>query len=562
MPWRPSVEGEVPTLGWYAIDWIAANLAAPDSQGQEPMILTLEQEDFLLRWYELDPETCRFTRRRGLLGRPRGWGKSPILGAIGLLEGLADVLPGGWDADGQPVGQPWSRVRTPLVHVAAVSEAQARNTWRAMLEMCEGPVVDNYPGIEPLDTMINFPVGKAEMLTANARTVKGARSTFGILDQTEEWVASNGGLRLAQTIRTNCTKVGGRTLESPNAFIPGEGSVAEESAAYAQAIVEGRALNDGLLYDHREAPGSTDIHDRESLIAGLRYAYGCSSDDPGGCVLHDPPCRPGWAPIVSNADMFFDPANDYQQLRSDFLNQITHASDSWVTRPEWNGRAAATVRDAGEVVREPEARDVVVLGFDGSRKRGRGIADATALVACRVSDGFLWPLRVWEQPSGPEGESWMVPTDEVDAEVRDAFETYSVVGFYADPSKWESSIAKWEALYGTKLKIRGSRSNPITWWMSGGVNRAKVTKSLEAFRGALIDKELVHSGDQVLTRHVLNARRRRNSAGYGIYKAYPDSPDKIDAAIAAVLAWQARLDALAAGAGAPPTAASVPQRIR
>lgn len=546
MPWKPQAEGEVPTLGWYVIDWIAENLAAPDSAERAPMALTREQEDFVLRWYALDPVTCRFKYRRGLLGRPRGWGKSPILGGVAIVEGVADVVPAGWDADGQPVGMPWSRVRTPLVHIAAVSEDQTKNTWLAMLDMLEGPVVDNYRGLEPLDTMVNLPVGKILPITSSARSVKGARSIFAVLDQTEEWVPSNGGVRLAQTIRTNCSKVGGRTLESPNAFIPGEGSVAEESAAYAQAITEGRALNDGLLYDHREAPASTDIYDRESLVAGLRHAYGDSSDHPDGCVIHDPPCPPGWAPIEGNADMFLDPANDVQKLRSDFLNQITHASDSWVTRPEWNARAATSLDTPPA---EPARGDTIVLGFDGSRKRARGVTDATALIACRVTDGYLWPLGVWEEPTGPASEAWRVPVDEVDAAVRAAFETFRVVGFYADPSKWEGFVAQWEARYGARLQVKGSRSNPIEWWMSGGGNRARVTKSLEAFRGALIDGELTHSGDVVLTRHVLNARRRTNPSGYGIYKQHPDSPDKIDAAVAAVLAWQARLDAVSAGLG-------------
>ncbi len=36
MPWRPSVEGEVPTLGWGVIDWITEMLAAPDRAEYEP----------------------------------------------------------------------------------------------------------------------------------------------------------------------------------------------------------------------------------------------------------------------------------------------------------------------------------------------------------------------------------------------------------------------------------------------------------------------------------------------------------------------------------------------
>lgn len=558
MPWNPTVPGEVPTLGFAMIDWYAAYLNAPDDPDGGPLILTREQEDFILGWYAIDPDTGRFTHHRGLLGRSRGWGKSPILGAIGLGEGCGPVVFDGWDADGQPVGKPWSEVRTPLIHVAAVSEQQTKNTWDAVLAMAAGPFVDEFSGIELLDTFINLPVGQIQRITSSARSVKGARTILGILDQTEEWVRGNGGLTLAQNMRTNAAKVGGRTLESPNAFIPGEGSVAEESAAYAAKIAEGRARNTGLLYDHREAPADTDLTDRASLIAGLRYAYGDSSDHPDGCVLHDPPCAPGWAPIEGNADMFWDPANDVQKLRSDFLNQITHASDSWVTRPDWNSRSAAFMQPPPA---PPVKGDVITLGFDGSRKRKHGRTDATALIACRVHDGHLWPLGIWEEPDGPEGDEWRVPTDEVDQVVREAFTDYRVVGFYADPSKWEGYVAGWEARYGAKLKVKASRSNPIEWWMSGGGNRAKVTKTLDSFLDALLDGELSHSGDSRLTKHILNARKRTNPSGYGLYKAHPDSPDKIDGAIGAVLAWQARLDAVAAGANQPP-ASSVPTRVR
>jgi len=547
MPWKPSVRGEISTLGWGVLDWMSANLNSPSGDGTA-LQLTREQEDFTLRWYSIDRRTGRFPFWRGLIGRARGWGKSPFLAALAVVEGLGPVLFDGWDAAGQPVGKPWVGVREPIIQVAAVSEDQTRNTWDALFAMVEdAPVIDNYPGVEPMLSLMNLPVGRIERIAASARSVKGARAILGILDQTEEWVASNGGVRLAQTMRTNATKVGGRTLESPNAYMPGEGSVAEASAHYAESIAEGKTRAAGLLWDHREAPADTDMTDRDSLVAGLRYAYGDSSDDPRGCVLHTPPCPPGWAPIQSNADMFWDPANDVQQLRSDFLNQIVSASDAYIERPEWNARSVNTLAGQGTVVKPLAERDEVTLGFDGSRKRARGVADATALVACRVSDGYVAPIRVWEQPDGPAGDDWRVPIDEVRQVVAETFRKYKVVGFFADPAKWEGVVAEWEAAYGARLIVKASRSNPIEWWFSG--RRSIVTQALDAFRGAVAYGEMSHSGDSVLTRHVLNAHVRRNPSGYGIYKAYPDSWDKIDACIAAVLAWQARLEAVAAGAG-------------
>jgi hypothetical protein len=43
---------------------------------------------------------------------------------------------------------------------------------------------------------------------------------------------------------------------------------------------------------------------------------------------------------------------------------------------------------------------------------------------------------VWEQPPGPAGDDWELPTSEVNAAVRSAFNRYNVVGFYADPARW------------------------------------------------------------------------------------------------------------------------------
>lgn len=532
--------GEVPTLGWYVLDWMTEYLARPAVDEYEPFVPYREQEDFILRWYQLDPATGRFVYGRGLLGRPRGWGKSPILGGLCIVEALADVVFDGWDADGQPVGRPWTTVRTPLVHVAAVSEDQTNNTWQPMLEMLreEAPIHSAYPGLEPFDTVVNLPRGKIEKRTSSGRTVKGAPTTFAVLDQTEEWVPSNGGPALAQKIRTNTAKNGGRTIESPNAYIPGEGSVAEKSAETAVAAREGRTrLDQPILWDHREAPPETDMTDRASLVHGLRVSYGDASGHPDGCVIHDPPCAPGHVDLEAQIGIIWDPATDVQTARSDYLNQITHASDAWLSQPDW-----AACMDLDAVVSDGDA---VVLGFDGSRGRARGKADATALIGCRIADGLLFEVRVWEQPAGPAGREWVPNPIEVDSEVRAAFDRWQVAGFYADPSGWGEHVARWEARFGKRLKVKATQSEPIAVWPRG--KTSNVGLAVEDFRQAVVNGEAKHDGAPTLTRHVLNARRRATRTGYLIYKAYPDSPDKIDAAYAAVMAWKARIDALAQG---------------
>jgi phage terminase large subunit-like protein len=528
MPWKPKYEGEFPTLGWYALEWISDNLAQPDCTDYFPLQLTPEQAKFVIWYYRIDPITGRRRYRRAVWSRPKGHGKSPLMSAIAALESLADVVPDGWDRAGRPVGRPWSSLRTPLVQLAAVSEDQTANAYGPLLEMLrEGPVLDNY-SIEPMETFVALPKGRIEFITSAARSREGNRPIFVGLDQTEGWVQSNGGVNLAAVIRRNLGKVGGSSIETPNAFLPGEGSVAEQSAAYAASIIEGHEKDDALFYDHREAPADTDLSDRDSLMVGLKYVYGDSALSAGG-----------WVDLERIVAEIWDPATDPQDARRFYLNQITHASDAWVTSPEWK---ACYAEDA--IVAD---RDVITLGFDGSRGRVKGKADATALIGCRVRDGHLFELgerSVWEK-SRHDPQDWRPPLAEIDAAVRLAFQKYTVVGFYADPSGWTEHVAKWEARYGSRLKVKATIREPISAWPRG--KAANAIEAVKTLGSAIENGVCTHDGSSALTRHVLNARRRQNRGGYLLYKAFPDSPDKIDAAYAAVMAWQARLDAVSAG---------------
>lgn len=299
MPWKAELPGERPTLGAGVVAWIESNLASPD--GREGLVeLTREQVDFTLRLYELDPLTGRRRFRRAVLSRAKGWGRSPYLAMLAAAEAFCDVVPAGWDRDGRPVGKPWSAVRSVWIQVLAVSESQTKNSWLPLTEMVADGPAGKLRGVDVMTTFITLPArGRIEFNTASAISREGNRPCFAVLDQTESWTVQNRGVALAATVRRNAGKVGGATIESPNAYRPGSGSVSERSALYAEKIRLGRTVDDGLLYDHREAPPAVElvagVTDAE-LIEGLRWVYGDSSDHPAGCVLHDPPCPPGWVP--------------------------------------------------------------------------------------------------------------------------------------------------------------------------------------------------------------------------------------------------------------------------
>src|SRR5690606_6138738 len=100
----------------------------------EPFRLTTEQWNFLLRFYALDDRGRWRYPRGGLLVRPAKHGKGPFSAAIIAAEAAGPTRFAGWDDDGGPLGRPPA---TPLVQVAAVSEAQTANVWRALLPMIE-----------------------------------------------------------------------------------------------------------------------------------------------------------------------------------------------------------------------------------------------------------------------------------------------------------------------------------------------------------------------------------------------------------------------------------------
>jgi len=506
-------DGSVKTLGWQVVAWIEDNLVQPDGDNAgQPFQLTREQLHFILWFYAVD-NRGRFVYRRGVLRRSKGWGKSPFLGAICLVELCGPVRFAGWDPTGEPIGvahpMPW-------INLAGVSETQTANTMTAILGLLENaPAVDEY-GLDVGMTRIYTPSGgRLIPITASSSTQEGARPSFAIMDETHHWTESNGGWKLARVIRRNLAKGNSRSIETTNAHEPGQESVAEASYSDYLAIKEGRARGDGLLYDSREAPGDVQLADEESLFAGLRAAYGDAT----------------WVDLERLRDEVWDPSTPPEEARRFYLNQIVAAADSWIAPAEFD---ANLVEDLPPL----EEGETVTLGFDGALTD-----DSTALVAVRVSDGAPFLLGLWEKPVGAAGNGWSVDKEVVRDTVAWAFATYDVVAFFSDVAYWETDVDAWREEYGEKLLVKATTRHAIAWDMRG--RQADTVRAVEALNRALVDGESPHNGDPRLRRHVLNARRRPNQYGISFGKETRESPKKVDALAAWVLARMARTRVLA-----------------
>lgn len=190
------------------------------------------------------------------------------------------------------------------------------------------------------------------------------------------------------------------------------------------------------------------------------------------------------------------------------------AASWWLDPDRWRAQSTDMRLDPG---------DRITLGFDGART-----GDATALIACRISDGLLQPLGIWEAPD--DGRPWEVPSGEVDAALADAMSRYRVVRGYFDPPLWQTEIDGWAHEYGEQLVMRFH------------TKRGRMIDAVERFRTDLVAARFSHTGSDTLTRHALNAQVREVRGGYWLAKPGSAPADKIDAAVAAVLAYEARAD--------------------
>jgi hypothetical protein len=548
---RADVHDRQRSLGWLAAWWVQTFCVhGPGDVQGTPVELDDEFYAFLLDVYALD-DSGRRLYDSAFLSRAKGRAKSELAGFIVLFEAMGPARFDGWATGGEtynrdghtfryepgdPMGAP---VTAPFIRCLATEEGQAGNTYdNVHYNLTEGPLGEGLPRDAAGLTRIFLP-GGGEIIpsTASNSAKDGGRETMVVFDETHLYTRPEL-KRMYQTVRRNLAKrkqAEPWSLETSTMYLPGEGSVAEETHELAKAIREGKTKRQRLLFDHREAPADVDLTNEAEVRLALVETYG-----PFAEVMD----------IDRIVAEIYDPRNDPADSRRYYFNQPTSSKDAWLSAPEWNACYTSKAIQPG---------DEITLGFDGSRKRSRGVTDATGLIGCRVSDGHIFEIRVWEQPDGPAGEGWEIPTAEVDFEVRKAFDTYNVVGMFADPARWESYIATWESDYGKKLKVKSSLNHPIEWWMTG--NRSYlVVRAVEQFHNAVVDRELTHDGGLALTRHVLNARRRVGRSGLTIAKEHPDSRNKIDAAVAAVLAYQARLQALSKGEATKAT--FVPRRIR
>ncbi|WP_198544816.1 MULTISPECIES: terminase [unclassified Streptomyces] len=337
-----------------------------------------------------------------------------------------------------------------------------------------------------------------------------------MLNETHHWVLGNNGHKMYETIDGNATKQDSRYLAITNAYLPGEDSVAERMRESFNKIVEGRAVGIGYLYDSIEAHPKTPLTPEalEIVLPKIR----------GDAV---------WLVPATIIQSVLDTTISASRSRRMWLNQIVAEEDA-LYGPE----QLADILHEGAVL---APGDEIVMGFDGGKTD-----DATCLIALRVRDMCAFTIGVWEKPDGPRGDGWSVPRAEVDSSVHDAFRTFKVQGMYADVALWESYISEWDETYGEGLAVKSpAGKDRIGWDMRSSLKAS--TMAHERLMRSIFDRKLKYDGDLTLKRHTLNARRRTNNYGLSFGKESRESPRKVDAYAALMLAHECLYDLRARG---------------
>jgi hypothetical protein len=305
-----------------------------------------------------------------------------------------------------------------------------------------------------------------------------------------------------------------------------------------ELMAEGATVTTGIMYDslesHPDAPLTVDMVDE--IILTVR----------GDSVWLDP---------ERIKKSILDPRNAPSRSRRWWYNTMRESEGAWVVPAlfdRWSARVLG-IDPAGLA-----EGDEIALFFDGSKSD-----DATGLVGCRLSDGHVVTLGMWQRPPRRRGEAahdaWLAPRREIHERVVQVFELYRPLGFFADPSHtfddvtaeryWDAMIDRWHRMFKDRLDVwatSGKKGHAVMWDMTAAIRQREFTAAAERFVADVEQDDrddadpISWDGDHRMRQHVRNARAFVNDYGTVLRKEGRESSKKIDLAVCAVGARMVR----------------------
>ena len=540
----PPLDLSFPTLGPGVADFITAKcIFGPGSLAGLPAVLDAEKLAALYRLYEVYPKSHRLAGRRrfqrGAIEWRKGLAKTEFAAWVTEAEFHPEgpVRCDGFDAKGDPVGKP---VAFPYIPMMAVTEAQVSELAYGVLKYIieEGPDADQFDC--SLDRIIRLGSnGQIDGRVVPVSNAPGSRdsalTTFQHFDEPHRLILPSA--KAAHV--TMDANLGKRPLEDPWALYtstagqPGQNSIEEDVRAEAEMIDRGEIEAPALFFFARWAgPEHDDLSTIDKRVAAISEATGPSGE-----------YGPGQFETI--AKMWDRPKADKPYLERVWLNRWRKSNSMAFDLKKIEGLCRS-----GEVI--PDGA-FITLGFDGARFR-----DATGIVATDIATGLQQLLGGWERPA--DVEDWEIDEVEVTDLLADVMTRFDVWKMYGDPPHWTETMGSWSVRFPDQIE---------EWWTARPKTMAyTIREYVEAIDAPSITFGGTSEQHDDLIRHIGNAGRKdlrilddEGKPLWVLQKQDGKQELKFDYAMASVLSWKARMDAIKAGAKPRRRAGRVPRRL-
>jgi len=261
------------------------------------------------------------------------------------------------------------------------------------------------------------------------------------------------------------------------------------------------------LYQYAQRVAAKEVEDASFFAAWWQAEPDCDHRDPRNWQV----ANPGFGDIQDPEDFESSVKRTPEaEFRTKRTNVFVSSQQAWLPHGAW---------DELPEMQPVDDRTRVVLGFDGSFS-----GDTTAIVGVTIEEvPRVWLVDMWEkQPT--DRDDWRVDIGGVEARILQTCGELNVVEVACDPYRWQRSM---EAL--------AEAGVPITEYPSS--SPARMVPSTAKFFDAVVSGQVSHDHSPSLSRHLDNCVIKTDQKGPRVVKEHRGSPRKIDAAVAAIIAF-------------------------
>lgn len=434
------------------------------------------QKQLLNHLYARD-ENDGLVAQTALIGMPRKSGKSALASAaVGLYSLIGEGINGG-----------------EVIAVAAEKE-QARIVFGEAKRMIESSELSEMVTVYKDSLFVPSTQSVFRVVSAEAYSKEGLNPSRVIMDELHAHRDRTlfDVFSLAMGNRGKIGQLVAITTAGVKSDMTGKDSVCYSLYQYGQKVAKGEVIDPNFFMAWWEAPADADHRNPENWAIA----------------------NPGFDDIVSKED--FESAirrTPEAEFRTKRLNQWVSSQMSWLPAGSWN-----ECFEEFEVLEDDE----IVLAFDGSFS-----GDASVIVGAVVPKGDepikVFLVQAWEKDLANDGDDWRIDVGEVEATISAFCQAHpNVREIVCDPFRWTRSM---QVLEDSGLPVVEFPQSP-----------SRMIKACATFYDTVAEKRLVHDGNPTLARHLDNAVLKMTPAGPHIKKDARNSPRKIDAAVASVMA--------------------------